>query len=600
MKIRAYLLLMTMLLPLWLSAKSSVEGRDHLTGDMIVRQGTQRNGLQALTADSGNSSSMTGTVSVALFFVESNGTVDPDQYTWNAEDEQSVLNQTQQAFAFWSQQATAYGSNVNFHIIPYFSTAPESQQPFEPILHPGTDDGLWVNAIMSNLGFTVGSKLDRVTSFNSLLRSSQRTDWAFSIFVGYNPAPAPSRFADGRFAFAYCGGPYVQALFNNASWGPDRFINVIAHETGHIFWACDEYGVCNASTTCFHQGPRPEAINGNCINDNPDSEPCLMREDVFHICPSTARQVGWNPQAENDSCDTPIDLISNSGTMIRDTSLTTSDGIDPVPDCEKQNAEKSVWYRFTAPTDGILNLDTLQSRYDTVLAAYTGSCGAMAAIRNGCNDDAQNGMQSQLSLPVDAGTTYYLEVAANNNDGGESFLNYEFEATPAPIVSYDFNQGMLNWIPKSGKWQAQSDGLIADSNSTALIVAPPSQLSGLTDYTVVVDLSLESTKAVVSLLSWYQDSKNNVEISLGSKVNLLNFVQRSAGKVVAKDKIVTALSIQTTYRLKVSYHDFLFSVWLDGSLILTVPTNYTPYGNLGLKVVGRSATAAFQIGRAHV
>ena len=37
-----------------------------------------------------------------------------------------------------------------------------------------------------------------------------------------------------------------------------------------------------------------------------------------------------------------------------------------------QTATRSVWYRFTAPSNGWARFDTLDSDFDTVLAVYTG------------------------------------------------------------------------------------------------------------------------------------------------------------------------------------------------------------------------------------
>jgi hypothetical protein len=62
----------------------------------------------------GNSDSMTGTVAVALFLVESNGSIDPNQYTWSATDEQNTFIRTITALSWCSQQAPSYSTNVSF------------------------------------------------------------------------------------------------------------------------------------------------------------------------------------------------------------------------------------------------------------------------------------------------------------------------------------------------------------------------------------------------------------------------------------------------------------------------------------------------------
>ena len=59
------------------------------------------------------------------------------------------------------------------------------------------------------------------------------------------------------------------------------------------------------------------------------------------------------------------------------TGTTTMDATDPLPGCGNNSREKTVWYRFTAPSIGTVTVSTLGSNYDTILAAYTGSCSSL-------------------------------------------------------------------------------------------------------------------------------------------------------------------------------------------------------------------------------
>ncbi len=74
----------------------------------------------------------------------------------------------------------------------------------------------------------------------------------------------------------------------------------------------------------------------------------------------------------------------------------------------------TVWYRFTAPTDAKIAVDTFGSDYNTRLAVYTGeSIDTLTEIA--CNDRAGPGPygteQSRWSLSVKTGSTYYFRVA---------------------------------------------------------------------------------------------------------------------------------------------------------------------------------------------
>ena len=245
-----------------------------------------------------NSDSMTGTVTVALFFVESNGSIDANRYTWNTADQQNTVNRALNGLSWWANQAPLYGVGLTFTVYVYLPTTFITQQGYEPILHSSSDDGLWINQIMSNLGFTSGTKSDRVTAFNTALKRSFGTNWAYSVFIGYNPSPAPNRFTNGYFAYAYRGGPYLQMLFRNNGWGERNFGLVLTHETGHIFWACDEYfqagyGGCTSCGPCDSSGPRPTINNGNCENCNPNAVACMMRSNSYALCSFTPLQIGW-------------------------------------------------------------------------------------------------------------------------------------------------------------------------------------------------------------------------------------------------------------------------------------------------------------------
>jgi hypothetical protein len=71
----------------------------------------------------------------------------------------------------------------------------------------------------------------------------------------------------------------------------------------------------------------------------------------------------------------------------------------------------TAWFTFPGVA-GPAVVDTFGSNYDTVLAAYSGPVGATSTGQLtllACNDDF-NGLQSQVTFPVAAGTQYYLQV----------------------------------------------------------------------------------------------------------------------------------------------------------------------------------------------
>ena len=95
---------------------------------------------------------------------------------------------------------------------------------------------------------------------------------------------------------------------------------------------------------------------------------------------------------------------------------------------------RSIWWDWTAPADGRVDIDTSSSNFDTLLAIYSGDAiDDLTEIAS--NDNAEPGkVISFLSTPVFGGVTYKIAVDGKNSSGvgerGTALLNLEF--TPAP------------------------------------------------------------------------------------------------------------------------------------------------------------------------
>jgi hypothetical protein len=244
-----------------------------------------------LGGDRGNSDDMTGTVTVAVMFVESDGSIDANTYTWTTAHEDEVLSGINSGLAWWASRAQEHGQNVSFNVLAYRHSDTRVQQGYEPITHASDDAPLWVNAVMADFGYSSGDHIARVTAFNTWLRANQGTDWAYTAFVCYNPPPAPTQYTDGYAAWAYLGGPYTNLLYRSFGW---PFGQVFPHESGHIFQACDEYyqagyGGCTSCGLCSHG-----VDNGNCEYCNPNAVQCMMRANSWALCTYTPGQLGWS------------------------------------------------------------------------------------------------------------------------------------------------------------------------------------------------------------------------------------------------------------------------------------------------------------------
>ncbi|OLF12576.1 S1 family serine peptidase [Actinophytocola xanthii] len=84
--------------------------------------------------------------------------------------------------------------------------------------------------------------------------------------------------------------------------------------------------------------------------------------------------------------------------------------------------DSSVWYRWTAPESGTARFSTFGSNYDTTLAAYTGSLPSMVQVA--ANDDSNGMLQSLMSFPATAGTTYLIQLSGYAGGRGNAVLGH--------------------------------------------------------------------------------------------------------------------------------------------------------------------------------
>ncbi len=120
------------------------------------------------------------------------------------------------------------------------------------------------------------------------------------------------------------------------------------------------------------------------------------------------------------------------------TGASTSAADDPILSCglpDSQNSA-SVWYQFTAPSNGTVTAKTFTSDYDTVLSAYGGTCAALGSELACSDDDDDQAPQSLVSFAATNGATYLLEVAGyDGNGGGSLHFSLTFGAPGTPTVT---------------------------------------------------------------------------------------------------------------------------------------------------------------------
>jgi len=361
---------------------------------------------------------MIGKISVVIILPESNGAIDRNQENWASSDISDVFSEIQAGLNWWA--AREWKANLQFtYTLQVVATS------YEPISHPQSDEYLWIGEVMSNIGYSSGDYFARVYSYLNDVRNRDRTDWAFAIFVANSWWDLDGMFADMKyFAYSYLGGPFMVMTYDNDGyliWNMDA---VTAHETGHIFYALDEY---------YDAKIPPTARSGYLNVENQNTEyggssnvACIMRGGVSAywqgaVCYYTRGQIGWR--------DTDGDGILDIVDFEPDTALTPYSP-DPTQD--------------DTPT-------------------YTGSAYATATYPN------MNPYGSRNRITINAITRVQYRISggawidATPTDGTFNQVLEYFTFTPSPLTTgtYTFQVRALN---SAGNWETSyaSDVLMID------------------------------------------------------------------------------------------------------------------------------------------
>jgi len=249
---------------------------------------------------------MIGSVVVAVIFPESDGSFDLNSESWSDQRKSQAMAAIMSGLGWWANQNPK--AHVSFTYVS--QTVPTK---YEPIRRPYYDESLWIPDIMSKLGFP-GNRFSATKNYVNFLRDKYKTDWGYVIFVVDSLNDYNGKFADGFFAYAYLGGPFMVMTYTNGGYGIANMDVVAAHESGHIFQALDEYAGAS-SPYDYSEGYFP-TINGNHAWSPTANDPnSIMRGGIRWGLDNWARQmIGWRDQNNNgheDIVDMPpqVDLL---------------------------------------------------------------------------------------------------------------------------------------------------------------------------------------------------------------------------------------------------------------------------------------------------
>ncbi len=357
---------------------------------------------------------MSGTVAVAVFFPESNGGVDPNLDTWTTDQVNNVMVELAAGLDWWATIAPV-AQNLSFVLSSYDpSSSSCAQTSYEPITRSSDEIGLWIGQIMDCLGYESGDYLQQVDTFNGWLQADTGAVAAFSVFVANDAADPDHEFSDGYFAFSYRGGPLEVMTYGNDGYGIGNMDAVFAHETGHIFWAYDEY---SSAWSCFCAYGSENCQNQNCEKSCLKNESCIMRGQVApytndKLCDCTRGQIGWSCgscASLRQSCPcvaAPYCCFHDSYTIASGDSvslaLTTSDQKDA-------SGKYFDDFEFCGGEGDQVTIDMLSGSFDAALELFPpSSCAAAAAS----DDNGGYGNNARIVFTLTETGTWTIKAGA--------------------------------------------------------------------------------------------------------------------------------------------------------------------------------------------
>jgi hypothetical protein len=273
---------------------------------------------------------MLGDVLVTVVLMESDPTLpgaDLNTEDWTPESIAAVQDKVQTAMNWWKEtlaSADQFYYNPELPLLDFKYdwtwTLNPVRTPYEPINRYTSYHELWINDFLTQPDVNFAQSLDiykDVKAFNNFQREKYNTDWAFTIFVvnstadeddlfPKNPSPAPGEISY-QGAFAFLGGQFLVVP-------SDRPTMTFAHETGHIFYALDEY---STGHSYYLKSGYYNTQNTNGIRENPVPGFVGLQQPSI-MATGTAQSIAWQQFITSDSSMAAIGWLDSDGDGVMD------------------------------------------------------------------------------------------------------------------------------------------------------------------------------------------------------------------------------------------------------------------------------------------
>jgi hypothetical protein len=156
----------------------------------------------------------------------------------------------------------------------------------------------------------------------------------------------------------------------------------------------------------------------------------------------------------------------------------------------------------------------------------------------------------------------------------------------------EFEDGILNpqWTYKSAFWSENGGALVGNPESRAIAIASPI-FAGCSSCSVETSLQANGN-GKVTLLSWFQDKKNTLELIMDEAKDKWVFKRKLNGKLVNKLSAARTIDPNQSYAVSIRFDGNSWRVFINAEFLFEIFDTFagTPSGTIGLKV--RSTTGA--------
>ncbi|MCL7489253.1 MAG: hypothetical protein M8357_13890 [Desulfobulbaceae bacterium] len=231
------------------------------------------------------------------------------------------------------------------------------------------------------------------------------------------------------------GGEDIHHINNDAPYSSIWFAWTAPADGDFIF---DTFGSDFDTILAVYTGTTVDGLTR--LKDNDDEGSGLQSRVVFSATGGTIYHIAidgyqglqgsvalnWQELAQlppNDNFGDATPISGETGSTTAYTFLASTETGEPSHG-DANGPYASIWFAWTAPFSGKAVFDTFGSDFDTTMAAYTGTAvDGLTRLKD--NDDADTGIQSRITFPVLAGTTYYIAVDGYDNSQGNVVLNWD-------------------------------------------------------------------------------------------------------------------------------------------------------------------------------